>query len=343
VASVVARLPVGKRHTSGNMLSLNYGLNSNDRLMHRAEFARQWSYIFGTNTSTGYGRLVRGKWAPGSDSSWGNSTRISQKNLSECIVDGTTTAICLGIPSSRLTAPSSLGHHTGWLILDKASADPRSLVNLGVGDKACLTYRMMLSTNYDLRTGLNAKFPGFANSPDGVLPPNDHLCEGTTRQINRGDRFSTRITFSSTGRETTGSPRILNHLRDDFLPVTCKRSRTLNEMHANAPRRDILSRGVWYRVEHELVMNTNYNPAPGQKSGAISRLWVYNDKTNELMTKLEKRDSYHFDGIDYPFMPRRDQAGKINGMFVSMMQTSSEIHRKRDFAIAVRALELYLK
>jgi hypothetical protein len=343
VASVMARLPVGKRHTSGNMLSLNYAADANGKLLQKTEFAKQWDYIFGTNTSTGYGRLVRGNWAPGADSSWGNSTRISQKNLSECVVDGTTTAICLGIPSHPTIPPNSLGHHTGWMILDKASPDPGSLVNLGVGDKACLSYRLMLSTNYDLRTGYNAKFPGFASSPEGFLPPNDHLCEGTTRQINRGDRFSTRITFSGSVHETTGSGRILNHFRDDFLPMTCARSYTINEMHADDPRRDDLSRGVWYRVEHELVMNTNYNPAPEQKSGAISRIWIYNDRTNELVTTFEKRDSLTFKGVNYPFMPRHDPTGKINGMFVSMMQTSSEIQHKRDFAIAVRGFELYLK
>jgi hypothetical protein len=343
VASVMARLPKGKRHTSGNMLSLNYAVDANGSLLQKAEFAKQWGYIFGKNTTTGYGRLVRGNWAPGADSSWGNSTLLGRKNLSECIVDGTTTAICLGIPSHPTIPPNSLGHHTGWMILDKNSPDPRSLANLGVGDKACLTYRLMLSTNYDLRTGYNSKFPGFASSPEGYLPPNDHLCEGAKRSINRGDRFSTRITFSSNGRETTGSARILNHFRDDFLPVTCKRSYTLNEMHANDPRRDDLSRGVWYRVEHELVLNTNYNPKPGQQSGAASRIWIYNDKTNELVTKFEKRNTFTFKGIDYPFMPRNEATAKINGMFVSMMQTSSETQYKRDFAIAVRGFELYVR
>ena len=343
LSQVMAQLPADKRRLSGNMLSLDYRVDAAGKIVNQTDFAKHWTAIFGTNTATGYGRLDRGAWMPGANSSWGNSTQLGRKNLSQCIVDGTTTAICLGIPSSPTVPPNSLGHHTGWMILDKASPSPASLVNLKVGNKACLSYRLMLSTNYDLRTGYNSKFPGFASGPDGYLPPNDHLCEGTQRNINNGSRFATRITFSGSGNETTGSGRILNHFRDDFLPVTCKRSRTLNELHANDPRKDDLSRGVWYRVEHELVMNSNYDPTPGQKSGAISRIWIYNDKTNELVTRFEKRDSYTFDGIDYPFMPRNDPTGKINGMFVSMMQTSSETQHKRDFAIAVRGFELYVK
>jgi hypothetical protein len=343
VKTVLGQLPADKRVLAGNMLTLDFKVDAAGRVVNKADFAKQWTAIFGTSTTTGYGRLQRGTWMPDSNSSWGNSTQITQKNLSQCVVDGTTTAICLGIPSSATVAPNSLGHHAGWMILDENSSSPRSLVNLKVGHKACLTYRLMLSTNYDIRTGYNSKFPGLASSPDGFLPPNDHLCEGTKRSINKGNRFATRLTFSSNGKETTGSARILNHFRDDFLPMTCKSSYTLNEQHANDPRKDGMSRGVWYRVEHELVMNTNYNPKPGQKSGAISRLWVYNDKTNELVTKFEKRDSFTFKGIDYPFMPRNEATAKINGMFVSMMQTSSETKYKRDFAIAVRGFELYLK
>ncbi|WP_329661137.1 hypothetical protein, partial [Geminicoccus sp.] len=62
LGQVMAQLPVGKRHTSGNMMSLDYRVDDAGRPVYRAEFAKQWQHIFGTNTATGYGRLVRGSW-----------------------------------------------------------------------------------------------------------------------------------------------------------------------------------------------------------------------------------------------------------------------------------------
>ncbi|HEX2526033.1 MAG TPA: hypothetical protein VHL31_06990, partial [Geminicoccus sp.] len=99
VSQVMAQLPADKRRLSGNMLSLDYRPDAAGKIVNQTDFAKHWTAIFGTNTSTGYGRLDRGAWMPGANSSWGNSTQISRKNLSQCIVDGTTTAICLGIPS----------------------------------------------------------------------------------------------------------------------------------------------------------------------------------------------------------------------------------------------------
>jgi hypothetical protein len=343
VEQVLARLPAGKRTTSGNIVSLNYDINTDGSLRNKDDFRRQWSYIFGTNVSTGYGQKVRGNWAPGSQSSWGNSTMINKKNLSECVVDGSATAICLGVPSSEIIGPASLGQHTGWMILDKDSLDPTSLANIGVGNKACLTYKVMYSSNFDFSKAFESKIPGLASATDGTYPPNDHLCEEGKRTTNSGQAFSTRITFGDRlGSTTTAVAKILNHFRDDMLQVTCTRRRILNEMHRTDPAAKPLPRGVWYRVEHELVLNTNYDPRPGQLSGANSRLWIYNDKTGTLVTRFAKSDTFIFEGVEYPLMPRGDATGKINGMFVSIQQTSHD-PGVRGFAIGLRDFELYLK
>jgi hypothetical protein len=287
---------------------------------------------------------------PGAESSWGNSTWITQRNLSECVVDGSAAAICLGIPSHPTIAPNSLGHHAGWMILDKDSAHPKSLAKLKVGDKGCLTYRLLLSSNFDLRTGINAKFPGLASSPDGVLPPNDHICElgdngGYERVYNRGDRFANRVTVNGQGGSaTSANSKLLGHFKDDMLDVPCStRPRYFAPGFAQDPLVGELKRGIWYRAEQELVLNTNYNAAPGQRSGAKNRIWIYHDKTGALMTSYGIADSFLFEGVAYPLMPRRDATGKVNGMFVSMMQTATDPSFVRNFAIAVRGFELHLK
>jgi hypothetical protein len=341
VDQVLARLPINKRQISGNMISLNYAVDASGRLVNQSDFYKQWNYIFGSNTSTGYGQLIRGAWAPGSESSWGNSTRINRKNLSECIVDGTVPAICMGIPTSQIGG-SSLGQHSGWMVFDKSSTSPKSLVNLKVGGRACLSYRLMASSNFDFTMASNVKFPGFASAPEGYLPPNDHICEDGQRSFNTGKTFSTRIVLGG-GAKTTTAGRIFNHFKDDMLKLDCSsRFRVLNEMHAFDVRTNELSRGVWYRVEHELKLNSNFDPNPGQLSGAYSRIWIYNDKTGALITSFEKRNSFNFEGVGYPLMPRRDSTGRIEGMFLSM-QYSSSTAGTRDFAIAVNAFELYMK
>jgi hypothetical protein len=340
VDEVLARLPADKRQVSGNMVSLNYAVDANGKLVNQANFYRQWNYIFGKDTSTGYGRLVRGNWAPGSGSSWGNSTRINRRNLSECIVDGSVPAICLGIPSSQIGS-SSLGQHSGWTIFDKDSPDARSLINLRVGGRACLTYRLMVSSNFDFSKASNVKFPGLASAPQGVLPPNDHICENGERTINSGKSFSTRIVLGG-GAQTTTSGRIFNHFKDDMLILDCRKFRVLNEMHAMDPRRNELGRGVWYRVEHELKLNRNFDSSPGQLSGSYSRIWIYDDRTGALVTSFEKKNSFRFEGADYPLMPRGAPEARIDGLFVSMQYSSSNADT-RDFTIAVRGFELYLK
>jgi hypothetical protein len=337
---VLARLPVAKRQVSGNILSLNYAVDEAGRLVNRAEFNRQWRYIFGKDTKTGYGRLLRGNWAPGAESSLGNSTRINRRNLSECVVDGWMPAICLGIPTSPIGS-SNLGQHTGWKIFDKDSPDPNALSRLGVGDRACLTYRMMVSRNFDFSKASNVKFPGLASAPEGSLPPNDHICENGARTINRGRSFSTRIVLGG-GRQTTTSGRIFNHFKDDMLTLDCARFRVLNEMHAMDPRTDDLARGVWYRVEHELKLNGSFVASPGQPSGAFSRIWIFDERTGALVTSFEKKDSFRFEGVDYPLMPRGTPDLRIDGMFVSM-QYSSSTGDTRGFATAVRGFELYLR
>jgi hypothetical protein len=342
-AEVMERLPVGKRHNSGNMLSLNYEIRPDGRLRQANEFKKQWDYIFGTGPTSGYGEIVRGRLAPGAHSSWGRASRINKKNLSECIVDGTTPAICLGIPSSSVVPPMSLGQHTGWMIFDKDSDDPRSLKNLGVGDHACLTYKVMYSSNFDFNLGYETKIPGFGSAPDGRLPPNDHLCEGTRRTVNTGESFSTRVVVGGRGDSpTAASGKLLGHFKDDMLDVTCKRFRVMTEMHAQDPRTNALMRGVWYRVEHELILNSNYDPRPGQRSGAFMRLSFYDDRTGQHVTSFGMANTFTFEGLNYPLMPRRDPSGKIEGMFVSMQQTHPE-PGTRGFAIAVRDFEFYLK
>jgi hypothetical protein len=337
---VLARLPAGKRQVSGNIVSLNYAVDDAGQLVNRTDFNRQWTYIFGKDTSTGYGRLVRGNWAPGAESSFGNSTRINRRNLSECIVDGTVPAICLGIPTSPIGS-SNLGQHTGWKIFDKDSPDPNSLNSLRVGGRACLTYRMMVSSNFDFSKASNVKFPGLASAPEGSLPPNDHICENGRRTVNAGRSFSTRIVLGG-GGQTTTSGRIFNHFKDDMLTLDCARFRVLNEMHAMDPRRDDLIRGVWYRVEHELKLNRNFDASPGQPSGSYSRIWIYEERTGALVTSFEKKNSFRFEGTDYPLMPRGAPDLRIDGMFVSMQYSSSN-GDTRDFATAVRGFELYLQ
>jgi hypothetical protein len=343
VAQVLARLPAGKRYNSGNMLSLDYDLGPNGQPRLKDEFKKQWSYIFGTDTSSGYGRKIRGKWAEGAESSWGNSTIINKKNLSECIVDGRETAICLGIPSSGSIGPANLGHHAGWMLFDKVSRDPNSLVSLGVGERACLSYRVMFSSNFDFDKGFESKLPGLASAAEGSYPPNDHLCEGARRTVNNGSAFSTRVAFSGRNGSIAGaSAKLLGHFRDDMLKVQCKRPRIMTEMHAQDPRTNELRRGRWYRVEHELVLNGSYDPNPGQRSGAMMRIWIYDDRTGALVTNFGKANTFNFEGINYPLMVRNDPGGKINGMFVSMQQTSPK-PGVRDFTMAVRDFELFLK
>ncbi|WP_027135047.1 hypothetical protein [Geminicoccus roseus] len=342
VAQVLARLPPGKRHTSGNMVSLNYDVGPDGQPRLKDEFRKQWRHIFGTGTTSGYGRRIRGNWNPGAESSWGNSTVINKKNLSECVVDGSVSAICLGIPGGP-TPPMSLGHHTGWMIFDKDSQDPNSLASLGVGERACLSYRAMYSSNFDFDLGFETKIPGLASAPDGAYPPNDHLCEGNRRTVNKGNAFSTRVVVGGrNGSIASASAKLLGHFKDDMLDVTCTRSRIMTEMHAQDPVTNGLRRGVWYRIEHELVLNDRFDPSPGQRSGALMRIWVFDERTGERVTNFGMANTFTFEGVNYPLMPRNDPSGRIEGMFVSMQQTSPVL-ADRDFAIAVRDFEIFLK
>ena len=126
-------------------------------IVNQIEFDKHFKYIFGDSVTAGYGRKLQGAWQASAGTSWGLAAKLGRKNLSECIVNGTDTAFCLGIPSGKINV-NSLGHHGTWAIIDPASL-PGS-----VGGKACIAYDIMFSSNFDFK-GLDGKLPGLTNAP----------------------------------------------------------------------------------------------------------------------------------------------------------------------------------
>jgi hypothetical protein len=353
VSAVLKHLPSSKRKTSGNIVSLNYARNSAGNLIHQTYFNDHWKRIFGTDTKSGYGRRLSGKWARSSNTSWGVATTPTRHNLSECVVDGTDTAICLGIPSGRINV-SSLGHHTSWSMLDTASM-PGS-----VGSYGCLVYDVMFSINFDFK-GLPGKLPGFSNAPLGQASPNDHLCHGRERVKNNGQIFSTRVHFNDGGGSSkVATAKLGNNFKNDMFSYNCtadgkpEGNEFMLAMHAQDPKGDlqVIQRGVWYRIEHELGLNTNYISAQNNASGAFSRLWLYRQKDGVLLQKFTKKDTFLFDADrngrmeTYPLMPRTSSSKKISGIFMSVQQGGNLPGSgpwKLDHVIALRDLQLFIK
>ena len=180
------------------------------------------------------------RWQLGSFSQHelGIATTSTRHNLSECVVNGTDTAICLGIPSGRLNV-SSLGHHTGWSVLD-ATKMAGSL-----GSKTCMIYEVMFSSNFDFKN-IDGKLPGLSNAPLGTAPPNDHLCHGSERLKNSGVMFSTRLGFSDTGGSSAvATARLANNFKNDMFRYDCtadgnsRSNEFLTEMRAQDPAGDL--------------------------------------------------------------------------------------------------------
>ncbi|WP_159717087.1 hypothetical protein [Geminicoccus flavidas] len=48
------------------------------------------------------------------------------------------------------------------------------------------------------------------------------------------------------------------------------------------------------------------------------RLSFYDDRTGQHVTSFGMANTFTFEGLNYPLMPRPDASGKIDGMFVSM-------------------------
>jgi hypothetical protein len=350
VATVLSHLPPSKRKTSGNMLSLDYARDSSGNMVNKTDFDLHWRSIFGTSTTSGYGHKLAGSWAPSANTSWGVATTDTRRNLSECVVDGT--AICLGIPSGRINV-SSLGHHTTFAILDSATMG-------SVGSKACIVYEAMFSSNFDFK-GIPGKLPGLSNAPLGSASPNDHLCYGRERVKNTGATFSTRIQFSDSGAPSTAATAKLgNNFKNDMFSYDCAAdgnataSEFMTAMHSQDPKGMIQSiqRGVWYRFEHELVLNTNYSTSRNALSGASSRIWVYRKSDGVLLQSFGSKDSFQFDADQdgsretYPLMPRNSSEKRINGIFMSIQQggnLSGSGPWVLDYAIAMRNFALFLK
>jgi hypothetical protein len=352
VSTVLSHLPTSKRKTSGNMVSLNYARDSSGNLINQSDFDYHWQKIFGTSTTSGYGSKLAGSWAPSANTSWGVATTGTRRNLSECVVDGTDTAICLGIPSGRINV-SSLGHHTTFAILDPATMG-------SVGSKACIVYDVMFSSNFDFK-GLPGKLPGLSNAPLGTASPNDHLCYGRERVKNSGATFSTRLLFSdSGGSSTAATAKLGNNFKNDMFSYDCAGDGSatgnefMNAMHAEDPKGMIQSiqRGVWYRLEHELVLNTNYDTSRNAQSGASSKIWVYRKSDNALLQSFGRQNSFLFDADhngsleSYPLMPRASSAKRINGIFMSIQQGGNLPGSgpwTLDYVIATRNFGLFLK
>ncbi len=353
LSSVLGHIPANKSKTSGNIRSLNYARDAKGNLVNQAEFDRHWKHIFGTSTGTGYGRKLRGAWAQGAATSWGLATKLGRKNLSECVVNGTDTAICLGIPSGKINV-SSLGHHGTWAVLDAAG------MNGAAGDKACIVYDVMFSSNFDFK-GIDGKLPGLTNAPAKTEAPNDQLCKGRNRIINDGSVFSTRLGFTDAGGSPTAAAvRVMNQFRNDMFTYDCTRdgSSTNNEfltqMRAVDPGgwTEVIKRGVWYRIEHELVLNTRFGAANNLQPGTSSKVWLYRKSDNALMRAYGRQDTFTFDANrdgrleTYPLLPRSDPGKTITGIFMSIQQGGSLPGSgpwKLDYAIAMRDFGLFLK
>jgi hypothetical protein len=353
VSTVLSRLPSNKRKTSGNIVSLNYARDSSGNLINQSYFNDHWNKIFGTSTSNGYGRRLAGSWAPSSTTSWGMPTWLNRKNLSECVVNGKETAICLGIPTGKINV-SSLGHHSGWSIIDTTK------LNGSVGGKACLVYEVMFSSNFDFKK-VDGKLPGFTNTPPRAIPPNDHLCQGRERLKNTGSMFSTRLGFTDAGGSSEiATTKLMNNFKNDMFSYSCSadgsssNNEFLTQMHAQDPKGalQVIKRGVWYRLEHEISLNTNYDSSRNEYSGATTKVWLYRRDDNALLQSFSKKDTFSFDSNRdgrselYPLMPRTSSAKKVSGIFLSIQQggnLSGSGPWKLDHVIALRRFGLFLK
>jgi hypothetical protein len=326
LASVLSHLPADKRKTSGNILSLDYARDSTGKLINQANFDQHWRYIFGTSVTTGYGEKLRGAWAPSSSTSWGVPSWVNRRNLSECVVDGTDPAICLGIPSGSINV-SSLGHHSNWSIIDPAS------LSGSVGSKVCIVYDVMFSSNFNFN-GIDGKLPGLTNAFKAAAP-NDHLCSGPTRIINDGSRFATRLGFTDAGGSSeVAALKLANNFKNDMFSYDCSAdgntssNEYLTQMHAVDPKgsSQLIERGRWYRFEHELILNPKFDLAPGEKSGAASRIWLYRKSDEALLRTYGRQDTFSFDANrdgtaeSYPLMPRRSRDQRTAGLFLSIQQ-----------------------
>ncbi len=353
VSTVLSHLPLSKRKTSGNIVSLNYARNSSGDLIYQSYFDDHWKNIFGTSTSSGYGRKLAGSWVPSASTSWGIPTWLNRKNLSECVVDGKESAICLGIPSGRINV-SSLGHHSGWAILDTAK------MNSSLGQYACLTYEVMFSSNFDFKK-VDGKLPGLTNTPPRTSPPNDHLCQGRNRLKNTGATFSTRLGFTDAGGSSeVATTKLMNNFKNDMFGYNCSsdgsssNNEFLTEMHAQDPKGalQVIKRGVWYRFEHEINLNTNYDSSKNEYSGATSKVWLYRKSDNALLQSFSKKDMFSFDADNngrselYPLMPRTSSAKKVSGIFLSIQQGGNLPGSgpwSLNHVIALRSFGLFLK
>jgi hypothetical protein len=352
LATVLSHLPADKRKTSGNILSLDYARDANDKLINQAEFDKHWRYIFGTSTGSGYGEKIRGAWAPSASTSWGLPARVNRRNLSECVVDGTDTAICLGIPSGS-TNVSSLGHHSSWSIIDPAS------LSGSAGSKVCVVYDVMFSSNFNFN-GIDGKLPGLTDA-FSTAAPSDWLCAGPTRVVNDGSTFATRLGFTDAGGSSTvAALKLANNFKNDLFAYDCAAdgntisNEYLTQMHAVDPKglSQLIERGVWYRFEHELILNPKFDLVPGDRSGAASRIWLYRTSDGALLRTFGRQDTFAFDanrdGIaeSYPLMPRKTRAQKTAGLFLSIQQGGNLKGTgpwALDYVIALRNFRLHLQ
>jgi hypothetical protein len=125
-------------------------------------------------------------------------------------------------------------------------------------------------------------------------------------------------------------------------------------MRAQDPAGDpqTIQRGVWYRFEHELDLNTNYDSSRNETSGAYSKVWLYRQKDGVLLQSFSKKNTFSFDADQngtpesYPLMPRNSDAKKINGIFMSVQQGGSLPGSgpwSLNYVIALRNFGLFLK
>jgi hypothetical protein len=128
----------------------------------------------------------------------------------------------------------------------------------------------------------------------------------------------------------------------------------MTAMHSQDPKGMIQSiqRGVWYRFEHELVLNSNYSTSRNALSGASSKIWVYRKSDNALLQAFGRQDSFQLDADrngsmeTYPLMPRTSSDKRINGIFMSIQQGGNLTGSGPwvlDYAIAMRNFGLFLK
>jgi hypothetical protein len=343
-STILGRMPTGgSRRTFGNVVMVEPATNSSGAPLLSSEFSTQWNYIFGTSTSTGYGTKLAGSWPSGATRSWGLNTNSSaiKKNISECVVNGGDSAICLGIPSGSVQ-PSSMGQHSAWQILDQGSLG-------SVGTKSCLVYEVLFSSNFNFQ-GIDGKLPGSTNvNTANPTPPGDQVCSGTSKTTNNGTRFSTRMGWTDGGGDsdtTNAKGKLANQFRNDMLSWTCSGNKFLTEMHATGPSSsDPIQRGVWYRFEHEVISNTNYSTSAGQLSGATSKLRVFRTSDEALMLTLTKTDEFTFNGTDWPLIPKAtSSSAKNTGIWLSIQQGGTVADTSTlGYAIALRNFGLYLK